>query len=165
MLSCVDNPSMMAFNIPPVCPRTSPLPCISQEEEGGISAASYVEKAAKTPSTKKARARLGSSVAPECESSVRRSSRIKARNEGFRAATCQNSSCLACHSKAPILSSTHIQGLGEKVCSIVSSKISSTSLSAKTNPMKVVGIKGSSSSQETPKKAKKTKPQGPKSGS
>nr|TKW22663.1 hypothetical protein SEVIR_4G243200v2 [Setaria viridis] len=165
MLNCADNPSMMAFSIPPVCPRTSPLPCISQEEEGGISSTSSAEKVTKTPTLKKARARLGSTVAPECESSVRRSSRIKARNEGFRAATCQDSCCLACHSKAPTLSSAHIQGLGEKVCSIDSSKISSASLSAKTNSMKAIGIKGNSSSQETPKKTMKTKPQGPNSGS
>nr|TKW28573.1 hypothetical protein SEVIR_3G337300v2 [Setaria viridis] len=147
------------------CPRTSPLSCISQEEEGGISSTPSAEKVIKTPTLKKARARLGSAVAPDCESSVRRSSRIKARNEGFRATTCQDSCCLACHSKAPTLSSAHIQGLGEKVCNIDSSKISSASLSAKTDSMKAVGIKGNSSSQGTPKKTKKTKPQGPNSGS
>nr|TKW10652.1 hypothetical protein SEVIR_6G179800v2 [Setaria viridis] len=164
MISCVDNPAMMAFNIPPVCPRTSPLPCLSQEGEDAISTDSFVDKTPKTTPMKKARERLGSLVAPECESSVRRSSRIKARNEGFRAATCQNNNCLACHSKAPILSPTHIQGLGEKVCSIDSSKISSANLAAKANPMKVVGSRSSSSSQESPKKAKKSKHQGPKTG-
>nr|TKW21025.1 hypothetical protein SEVIR_4G189000v2 [Setaria viridis] len=160
MLNCVDNPSLMAFSIPLVCPRTSPLSCTSQVEEDDTSSTSPSEKVTKTPTLKKARARLGSSVALDCESSVRPSSRIKVRNEGFRATTYQDSCCLVCHSKAPTLSSAYIQGLGEKVCTIDPSKISSARLSAKTDSMKVVGIKGNSSSQGVPSKTKKSKPQG-----
>nr|TKW09091.1 hypothetical protein SEVIR_6G069600v2 [Setaria viridis] len=126
LLSCSNQTALMAFAIPQRCPSSTPLICsLSQEEE------------ARSP--KKARVRLGIRAAPECESSVRRSDRIKAKSKGFRRSPCQDNTCLACSACPPTISADVIQSLGTKVCALDRTKIGPGKLSFNSGSQKPIG--------------------------
>nr|TKW00445.1 hypothetical protein SEVIR_8G109100v2 [Setaria viridis] len=143
LLSCSNSTAMMAFAIPLKYPSSSPFICsLSQEEVGtstpGFSKAAEAElKVAR--SHKRARIRLGTKAAPECESSVRRSDRIKAKNKGFRRSSCQDNTCLACNACPPTISAEVIQSLGSKVCALDRTKIYPGNLSLNSGSQKPIG--------------------------
>lgn len=134
---------MMAFAIPKVCPSSGPLICSSVPEEIETSPLTITSQTESEyeghKSSKKARLRLGGRIVPECESSVQRSDRIKARSGGFRKSTCQDNSCLACNALPPTLSVGDIQKLGDKVCAVDPSKTSVGMLSSKSGTQKAIG--------------------------
>ncbi|XP_012701324.1 uncharacterized protein LOC101786606 isoform X1 [Setaria italica] len=143
LLSCSNQTALMAFAIPQKCPSSTPFICSLSQEEVGTStpelckAAKPDLKEARSP--KKARARLSIKAAPECESSVRRSDRIKAKSKGFRRSSCQDNTCLACTACPPTISADVIQSLGTKVCALDRTKIGPGKLSFNSGSQKPIG--------------------------
>nr|TKV93953.1 hypothetical protein SEVIR_9G263700v2 [Setaria viridis] len=127
LLSCSNSTAMMAFAIPLKCPSSSPLICSLPQEEVGTSTPGFSKtteaKMEGARTHKRARVRLGTKATPECESSVRRSDRIKAKNKSFRRSPCQDNTCLACNACLPTINAEVIQSLGTKVCALDSSKV------------------------------------------
>ena len=70
-----------------------------------------------TPPSKK-RGRKHSAETPIVESAVRRSSRLRALNNGFKADGCKIKNCLGCASPPPILSPASLKSIGASFCQI-----------------------------------------------
>nr|TKW40322.1 hypothetical protein SEVIR_1G238100v2 [Setaria viridis] len=125
------------------CPSSTPFICSLSQEEVGTSTPGLCKtakpdlKEARSP--KKARVRLGIKAAPECESSVRRSDRIKAKSKGFRRSSCQDNTCLSCTACPPTISADAIQSLGTKVCALDRTKIGPGKLSFNSGSQKPIG--------------------------
>lgn len=68
---------------------------------------------------------------PLVESEVRRSSRLKSNNKGFKPGTCLNKKCLACSPNPPDLSLDLIKDLGVNLCQIDENLLSESSLNQK----------------------------------
>lgn len=164
LLTCTDKSAMMAFAIPSSCPSSSLLLCISQPEEVGTTPSKDDIPGEPEPveqrCSKKARVRMGGREIPECESSVRRSDRIKAKSGGFHKTSCHDKSCLACNVLPPTITSANIQNLEDKVCAIDPTKTSYELLSTKAAPQKTIGDRKGKDPIGTPRKGKTFKTQG-----
>jgi hypothetical protein len=69
-----------------------------------------------SPNTTKARKRKGKE--PLVDSELRRSTRLKTRNRGFKGTNCRKSNCLGCSHKPPILDNSIIKRLWAEFCHI-----------------------------------------------
>ncbi|RLN04371.1 uncharacterized protein C2845_PM13G11500 [Panicum miliaceum] len=87
------------------------------------------------------RGRVIPQATPEIETSVRRSLRIRDKNDGFKHSSCADKTCLACAATPPAFAISTIKEIGEKVCKIASEKLSIEALSAKSSSKKVIGDK------------------------
>nr|TKW32263.1 hypothetical protein SEVIR_2G157200v2 [Setaria viridis] len=123
---------MLAFAIPSRCPSSTPLSCSHPQEDVDSSVPEIIKtneaEMDGVRTHKRARVHLGTKATPECESSVRRSDRIKAKNKGFHKSPCQDNACLACNARPPTITTEVIQSLGTKVCALDSSKVYSEKL-------------------------------------
>jgi hypothetical protein len=74
------------------------------------------------------------------ETDVRRSSRLKVRNKGFKSTVCTKANCVACSSKPPTLSTSAVRNLGKELAQIDPDLLTDDSLMKKkeTTP---IGIK------------------------
>jgi hypothetical protein len=105
------------------------------------------------------------SKAPLICTEVKRSSRLKSLNQGFKTSTCPPRSCLCCDVEPPTLSSCAIRSLGKEFCKIPSDKLTDEVLKKKQmkalGPSVKKGVKDPKSKNEddarpSKKKCKKT---------
>jgi hypothetical protein len=102
-----------------------------------------------TPKKRKSRAKGKS---PISEDEVRRSTRLKKQNKGFKS-SCKDRNCLGCSSTPPTISTKVIRNLGVSFCGINPEDLSEQKLSAL--PKKKIAV----SQKKAQKKAKsKSKP-------
>lgn len=78
---------------------------------------------------------------------MRKSLRIRDRNDGFKHNSCANKNCLACAALPPTLPISALKNIGEKIYKIEPDKLFDEALSAKSSNKKAIGGK------KTPKKA------------
>jgi hypothetical protein len=118
------------------CARLSNWSAITAEEEMTVE-----ENFQSSPKTDSAR-RKGKEKEYLVETYVRRSTRLKVRNKGFKATSCQKVGCLGCSSKPPTLSTSAIRNLGKEFCQLDPELLSDDNL-LKTKVSEPIGTKKS----------------------
>lgn len=95
---------------------------------------------------------------PEVETYVRRTLRIRDKNDCFKHNSCAEKNCLACAAILPSIPTSILKTIGEKVCKISSEKLFDEALSAKGSSKKVIGEKRNPRKEvATRKEAEKSK--------
>lgn len=133
------------FSLPNECPsvvlsscpnfeRTSSvvLELIDEDQENELDSPAKLS----TPKKRKARTK---GKAPISEEEVRRSTRLKKLNKGFKSTSCMDKNCLGCSSTPPTISSKVIRNLGATFCGINPADLTDQKLSA--IPKKKVVVK------------------------
>jgi hypothetical protein len=87
--------------------------------------------------------------APISEAEVRRSTRLKMINKGFKSSVCKDKNCLGCSTSPPAISPKVIRSLGASFCDIDPKELSSSKLNDKPAKKKAVSKKIKKDSPKT----------------
>jgi len=131
-----ENGNGSLFSLPTECPTLSFTTCSTFEhtssfvlellEEDQDSSIRTIEEIS-TPKKRKGRAK---GKAPICEDEVRRSTRLKKLNNGFKSSSCKDRNCLGCSTNPPTISTKVIRNLGSSFCGLNPNDLSPTKLNA-----------------------------------
>ncbi|KAG0519669.1 hypothetical protein BDA96_08G006900 [Sorghum bicolor] len=102
-----------------------------------------------TPPGKK-RGRRNRSDTPLVDTMVRRSNRVRAGNNGFKASTCKVKNCLGCSSAPPILSASTLKKIGTSVCEIEPKKLEEMELMKRKKKVDPIGKKSKKNPDSKP---------------
>lgn len=96
------------------------------------------EQSLKGPSTPVKKRSRAKEKAPLTEDELRRSSRLKKKNNGFKASVCNDKNCLGCSATPPTISTKVIRNLGADFCDLDPAGLSPSKLNAPTQKKKDV---------------------------
>jgi hypothetical protein len=117
------------------CPRLAAWQPLSAEAEDNLG-----EDFANPPSPNTTKARKGKGKEPLVDLELRRSTRLKTRNRGFKGTNCRKSNCLGCSHRPSILDNSIIRRLGAEFCQIDLAPLTDDNLQLK-KPAKPIGRK------------------------
>jgi hypothetical protein len=157
ILTDKDSEATITFSIPNKCPVKKALICEQMEDEEGLVADE------KTPtleghhswentsvSTSALHIKRKKAKAPLVSTEVRRSERLKKKNLGYKASSCNGRNCLCYDTEPPALSNRTIRNLGKEFCKIPAQMLTEESLKRRNKGKTTV------SGPVKPSKAKKT---------
>ncbi|TVU17769.1 hypothetical protein EJB05_33825, partial [Eragrostis curvula] len=164
--SKVDNDRGLKFSLPSLCPKDGPVTCLagltdettSYPGEGthdlnvtATNSETYQDNRATPVNTKSAASTLNlSKTVPiirkktTCkvaivETDVRRSDRLKKKNEGFKANSCSHWNCVACTNEPPVLSPSLIKDLGTSFAQVAPEEVNEQALQKKRKSKTAIG--------------------------
>ncbi|TVT99539.1 hypothetical protein EJB05_55088, partial [Eragrostis curvula] len=184
----VDCDRGLKFSLPLLCPKDGPVPCLTEsldeaasntnieQTDASTTAATDSEtsqdinatplKAFATSCTTKhsntvpvIRKKISCKVAI-VETDVRRSDRLKKRNEGFKANSCSRWDCVACTNEPPVLTPSLIKDLGTSFAQVAPEGLNEQTLQKKRKSKTTIGRhdnEASSSTTTEDHKGKKSK--------
>lgn len=138
------------FSLPSICPSVNISACSNFETTSSIvlelhedDQTSELEAflpdgsaATLTPKKRKARAK---GKAPISEDDVRRSTRLKKQNKGFKSTYCKDKNCLGCSSTPPSISPKIIKNFGASFCGMDPAGLTAEKFNAQPSKKKAVG--------------------------
>nr|TKV99389.1 hypothetical protein SEVIR_8G040100v2 [Setaria viridis] len=126
MLSCSTTFSTLSFAIPASYPVGEELKCISYNNSNMVANSSSSQQGSKN-------------ITPQVEIEVRRSPRIRNRNEGFKHSSYDNRNCLACVATPPTLPTKTMKNIGSDFCRISSDVLTDDNLNNKGRSKQEIG--------------------------
>ncbi|KAJ1261734.1 hypothetical protein BS78_09G053800 [Paspalum vaginatum] len=131
--SMITNNGQVQFSLPHSCPNDKEWPCLASSNVSAVF--SKVNDLLGSPSTDEAslsapvKHSKSACTTPLVEIEVRRSSRLKQLNKGFKKGTCLYKNCLACSASPPTITPSVIMNLGASFCKIDEARLSDDKLS------------------------------------
>jgi hypothetical protein len=97
------------------------------DDDHGLELEETIPPAMQTPKKRRASAK---GKAPISEDDVRRSTRLKKENKGFKSTYCKDKNCLGCSSTPPTISQKIIKNLGASFCRLDPADLTAEKLNA-----------------------------------